>query len=61
MNRAALSREAALQSPPGAFTRWFGQGRIGLFSLSRETLALRHALPASRWVSVMGTLASPSL
>lgn len=56
MTRAALPREAALQAPPGPFTRWFGQGRVGLFSLSRDTLARRYALPASRWVQVMGAL-----
>jgi pimeloyl-ACP methyl ester carboxylesterase len=56
MTRAALPREAALQAPPGAFTRWFGQGRVGFFSLSRATLARRYALPASRWVQVMGAL-----
>ncbi|AZG12925.1 alpha/beta fold hydrolase [Cupriavidus pauculus] len=56
MTRAALPREAVLQSPPGTFTRWFGQGRVGLFSLSRDTLARRYALPASRWVQVMGAL-----
>ncbi|WP_454732417.1 MULTISPECIES: alpha/beta fold hydrolase [Cupriavidus] len=55
MSRAAAA-DARLRRPPGAFTRWFGQGRIGLFSLSRETLARRYALPASRWVQVMGTL-----
>jgi len=56
MTRAALPQEAALQRPPGAFTRWFGQGRVGFFSLSRDTLARRYALPASRWVQVMGAL-----
>ncbi len=38
MTRAALPREAALQAPPGAFTRWFGQG--GWAS---------SACPAPRW------------
>jgi pimeloyl-ACP methyl ester carboxylesterase len=56
MTRAALSREAALQSPPGTFTRLFGQGRVGLVSLSRDVLARRYALPASRWIQVMGAL-----
>ncbi|MDF3834698.1 alpha/beta fold hydrolase [Cupriavidus basilensis] len=56
MNRAAMPADSRLLQPPGVFTRWFGQGRIGLFSLSRETLARRHALPGSRWVQVMGTL-----
>jgi len=56
MTRAALPREAVLQAPPGRFTRWFGQGRVGLTSLSRDTLARRYALPTSRWVQVMGAL-----
>ncbi|CAG9175355.1 alpha/beta fold hydrolase [Cupriavidus pampae] len=55
---AALPREGTLQSPPGWFTRWFGQGRIGLVDVSRETLARRYALPQSRWaeVRVPGTM-----
>ncbi|RZT38449.1 alpha/beta fold hydrolase [Cupriavidus agavae] len=52
----ALPPEAVLQAPPGPFTRWFGQGRLGFRSLSRDTLARRYALPASRWVQVMGAL-----
>lgn len=56
MNRVAMPADSRLSQPPGALTRWFGQGRVGLFSLSRETLARRYALPASRWVQVMGTL-----
>lgn len=49
---ATLPREAALQSPPGWFTRWFGQGRIGLFGVSQQALARRYALPQSRWATV---------
>lgn len=56
MTRAVIARQAALERPPGVLTRWFGQGRVGLFSLSRATLTRRHALPASRWIQVQGTL-----
>ncbi|AOY98173.1 alpha/beta hydrolase [Cupriavidus sp. USMAHM13] len=60
MSRAALARPAApsdaLAAPPGVLARWFGQGRVGLFSLARETLARRYALPASRWLPAMDTL-----
>jgi pimeloyl-ACP methyl ester carboxylesterase len=56
VNRLAIEQDAALLAPPGALTRWFGQGRVGLFSLSRATLAQRHALPASRWVRVLDAM-----
>ncbi|KWR89200.1 alpha/beta fold hydrolase [Cupriavidus sp. IDO] len=56
MNRFAMDADAALLQPPGALTRWFGQGRIGFFNLPRAELVRRYALPASRWIRVLDAM-----
>jgi len=39
---------------PGALARYLGQGRVGWFSISNNTLRRRYALANSRWLDVGG-------